>query len=307
MVYPDYYPKFHCIAEQCKHNCCIGWEIDIDEKTLHFYDQLPGELGKKLRAQISRYDVPHFRLGQHDRCPFLQDNNLCELVLTLGEEHLCQICTDHPRFRNELPGRLEIGIGLCCEAAGSLILGKKEPTRLLSDEALTEDDEIIAIRDEAILILQNRSLPMAERLQKMLYLCHAHLPKDVNWAEFFLSLERLDEAWTKLMEQYRVSVEDFMSFDQHMAQRQTEYEQFCVYLAYRHMANAADRLDLAARAAFVALGYEIIHTIGAILYDRNGHFDFEDQVELARHFSAEIEYSEDNLEAVFDELAFENA
>ena len=30
---PSYYEKFHCIADQCKDNCCYGWEIDIDEGT----------------------------------------------------------------------------------------------------------------------------------------------------------------------------------------------------------------------------------------------------------------------------------
>ena len=27
-VYPDYYPKFHCLAQRCRHSCCIGWEIE---------------------------------------------------------------------------------------------------------------------------------------------------------------------------------------------------------------------------------------------------------------------------------------
>ena len=33
-VYPDYYSAFRCIAGACKHSCCIGWEIDIDEESL---------------------------------------------------------------------------------------------------------------------------------------------------------------------------------------------------------------------------------------------------------------------------------
>ena len=36
-VFPNYYKKFKCIADKCKHNCCIGWEIDIDNDTLEFY------------------------------------------------------------------------------------------------------------------------------------------------------------------------------------------------------------------------------------------------------------------------------
>ena len=28
---PDYYKEFQCIADQCEHSCCIGWEIDVDD------------------------------------------------------------------------------------------------------------------------------------------------------------------------------------------------------------------------------------------------------------------------------------
>lgn len=42
---PSYYEKFHCIADQCKDNCCYGWEIDIDEGTMDYYRSL-GEIGR---------------------------------------------------------------------------------------------------------------------------------------------------------------------------------------------------------------------------------------------------------------------
>ena len=34
---PDYYNKFHCIADQCKDSCCIGWEIMIDPDSYEKY------------------------------------------------------------------------------------------------------------------------------------------------------------------------------------------------------------------------------------------------------------------------------
>ena len=36
-VYPGYYSGFRCIADKCKNNCCIGWEIDIDKES---YDEV---------------------------------------------------------------------------------------------------------------------------------------------------------------------------------------------------------------------------------------------------------------------------
>ena len=34
---PDSYPRFRCIADRCRHTCCVGWEIDIDPGTLAQY------------------------------------------------------------------------------------------------------------------------------------------------------------------------------------------------------------------------------------------------------------------------------
>jgi len=39
-IFPNYYDKFTCIAGACKHNCCIGWEIDIDESTMELYESM---------------------------------------------------------------------------------------------------------------------------------------------------------------------------------------------------------------------------------------------------------------------------
>ena len=306
-VFPNYYKKFKCIQGACHHNCCIGWEIDIDPETLAYYESLSGEMGLRLRDNIARDGDPHFVLAANDRCPFLNDCNLCDLILALGEEHICGICTDHPRFRNELPGRLETGLGLCCEEAGRLILGQTEPIVLEVSGIAEEEDEIVALRDRAILLLQDRGQSIQQRIDAMLSLCGATLPtcSFADWAEFLLSLERLDESWTAVLTNLRYwgDSTDTAAFDRFMADRQTEYEQFLVYLVYRHLANAFDGIDLAARASFATLGCRLLHRIGAVMFHENGDFPFEQQVELARLFSSELEYSEDNLAALLDELS----
>lgn len=42
---PAYYGAFTCLADRCRDNCCIGWEIGIDPDTAAFYDSFPGETG----------------------------------------------------------------------------------------------------------------------------------------------------------------------------------------------------------------------------------------------------------------------
>lgn len=128
---PAYYPEFTCTAGACRHNCCVGWEIDIDDETLALYKTIDGPLGERLKTGISMEDTPHFVLTNDGRCPFLNGENLCDLICGLGEDALCQICADHPRFRNDWPDRTELGLGLCCEAAGQLILTWDSPVTLI--------------------------------------------------------------------------------------------------------------------------------------------------------------------------------
>lgn len=307
-VFPDYYKDFQCIASACKHNCCIGWEIDIDPDTAAFYDTVSGDMGCRLQENISREGQPHFILGHGERCPFLNSRNLCDIILTLGEEHICGICTDHPRFRNELPGRLETGLGLCCEEAARLILGRQAPMTLeFSGEPEDIEDEILTLRDQVLTVLQDRSRNIPQRVEDMLALCGAALPEKTipQWVQFLLDLERLDEDWTRVLTFLHDKWDraDLRGFDEFMAQRQTEYEQLLVYLIYRHLANAFDEVELAARAAFAALGYTLLHAIGAAIWTETGAFSFEQQVELVRLFSAEIEYSVENLDTLLDELS----
>lgn len=306
-VFPDYYSEFQCIAGACRHSCCIGWEIDIDPDTAEFYKTVPGPFGQQLAEHIDWSQPPHFRLGPDERCPFLNEQGLCRMILTLGEEHLCGICADHPRFRNELPGRVETGLGLCCEEAARLILTRPDPAVLVSsgqDEGV--EDEIIALRDQVLCALQNRARSIPERVEDMLALCGGALPRRsmAQWAALLLSLERLDETWTQVLTFLRDCGDsaDLAGFDAHMAQRQSEYEQLLVYLVYRHLANAFNGDELASRSAFAALGYTLLRAIGAAVWSHTGRFSAEDQVELARLFSSEIEYSQDNMDILLDAL-----
>ena len=50
---PHYYKAFHCIASDCRDNCCVGgWEIDIDEETAQYYLSMEGEFGDRLRNKM---------------------------------------------------------------------------------------------------------------------------------------------------------------------------------------------------------------------------------------------------------------
>ena len=106
---PDFYDSFKCIASRCSDTCCIGWEIDVDEASQEVYRNVAGVFGDKLRTNI---EDGHFKLLPHDRCPFLDRENLCEIYQNLGEGALCDICREHPRFVEVFGDIMERGLGL---------------------------------------------------------------------------------------------------------------------------------------------------------------------------------------------------
>ena len=308
-VYPDYYNEFKCINKKCKHNCCIGWEIDIDEDTFDFYKSIKGEFGERLRQNINISDAPHFVLGEKERCPFLNKENLCDIIITLGADNICDICKEHPRFHNELPTRTESGLGLCCEEAARIILGKKEKVKLIFSGDEAEKEEIIDLRDKVISVLQNRNKPIDKRITEI-YDCFGvtKVKFDLKkWVDIFLSLERLDDGWTEilLILKQNIATADFDGFKEYMKKRESEYEQLLVYIIYRYFANSFDIKEAQLVVAFAELVYRLIFSIGAVLFTLNGDFTFNDQIETVRMFSSEIEYSDENLNIIFEELTNE--
>lgn len=307
-VVPDYYAQFRCVAGQCQHTCCEGWEIDVDQDALERYAQIDGQLGEKLRANLVLDDCPHFRLTENERCPFLNRQNLCELILNLGEEALCQICSDHPRFRNDHSDRTEIGLGLCCEAVAALILGRKEKTQLLEYDLDTQPEEqdgleaaVLAVRGRAIAILQDRAIPFHKRLQRLLSEFEVKLPNRSNaqWAGFYMELERLDGSWDRQLEKLAAlpQAEELPMLEN----LEIPFEQLGVYFLYRHLPPAQDETELKARLAFAVLSCQILYQL-CWIQEKNGGCTQEDLQELARLYSSEIEYSEENTDAVLQLL-----
>lgn len=297
---PDYYNDFKCISNQCKHNCCIGWEIDIDEDTYEKYKNINSEFGKRLRSGISTEDELHFCLSENERCPFLNDNNLCDIIINLGEDHLCQICDDHPRFRNFFSDREEIGLGLCCEAVAELILKRKEKTEFITisgnGELIdSEETSFFDNRNKVYSILQNRDYIVNERIKQLCATYEISLPQwDFSkWSDILRNLERLDIKWDKYLD--KLTKLDSINYDKYSSEEwELSREQLLVYMVYRHMAEGFYDESIQERLAFAIVSDMLIIAICQATS--------EDITEIARSYSSEIEYSDDNLNTIFDIL-----
>lgn len=150
-IIPDGFNDFVCKAGNCRHTCCQTWEIDIDDDTAAYYLSLKGDLGKRLKKAIGKNeDGCYFKLNREGFCHFLRKDGLCEIILELGEDKLCDICTVHPRFFTYVEDYILCGTGLCCEETCEILAGLEGPLqfteedtgRRLSFEALLQDMDL---------------------------------------------------------------------------------------------------------------------------------------------------------------------
>lgn len=296
-AFPNYYDKFICIADRCKHNCCIGWEIDIDEKTMELYSHLKGSLADKIRANITG-DVPHFCLKEDDRCPFLNSAGLCDIITEYGESALCDICTMHPRFCNFYTDFKETGLGLCCEEAARIIISQKEKfdIRIPDEVEILGDEELFIKKRESVFkILQDRSMTMLQRFSQLAQSYGIRFDFDIReLCNFFLRLERLDEEWTEDIAKLRSHRPDKSVFENEYLQ--LPLEQLASYFVFRHLTDSRWDDDYSARICFVLVNCYIV----SALWHMNGQYDVNTLADFARKFSAEIEYSQENTDKLMD-------
>ena len=304
LIGPADYRAFACAQGACRHSCCQGWEIDIDEMSLRRYRAMKGPLGQRLQAGIEMEgNTAHFRLTEDERCPFLNADGLCDIVLAKGEGALCQICADHPRYRHFYTGVTEVGLGLCCEAAARQTLTRQEPLSIVTLEddgeaaGLTpEENALLTLRAELLVLAQDRTKPLALRADRLLARCGLPLPRGAmtDWAAFLLTLERLEETWTARL----LALRDQPPGRGLGPRWDIPLEQLLSALLCRHLPGALEDGDIAGRVLLTVQGYRLI----AAMFAQAGADGIDTLVDIARQFSAEIEYSEENLGAFLDAL-----
>ena len=293
---PEDYEAFACLKGACRHTCCAGWEIDIDPDTWRLYEELTGPLAERLRACVTQEgDTVSFRLDEKGRCPMLNQEGLCELILQYGEGALCDICTDHPRYRNYFSDRLEMGLGLCCEAAARQAVFRTAPFRLklLSDEGeeaeLTKEEQaVLFLREQCVKAVQDGSVPYCTREQNVLNLLGGFVfPEPEEDLRFLKGLERLDPIRDEMLPALLKAppCPRGERFEQALSQ-------LASYFLFRHLPDAVLDGLTEARALFALWGVRLISRL-------TPEDDLKQLAETARMFSSEIEYSDENLAACF--------
>ena len=292
---PKYYKDFSCIADRCKHSCCIGWEIDIGGKTAEKYAACQGSYAENIRASVAWEGEPHFKLGEGERCPHLNEKGLCRIIIELGEDYLCHICREHPRFYNDTARGREVGLGMACEEACRIILSSDDyDTMYAVDEVEGEiceaEFDTLVHRKRLYGILRDKSLQYAEKLQVITeeYSIAIDALPTTAWRALFCELEYLDEAHKTLFADFSLNVTPD-------SKNEKMLERALAYFIYRHCAEAWDLYEFRISLGFCLVCERLLASLAA---------SGEDLFDLARIVSEEIEYSEDNTERITEEFLF---
>jgi len=286
---PAYYKDFSCIADRCRHSCCIGWEIDVDDDTLQYYQTLDGDYASAIRDSIDTTDTPHFALAAHDRCPHLDEHGLCRIIKTYGHNALCEICREHPRIYHDTPHGKEVGLGLCCEEACRIVLGSDDFAKMIEIEQLDGESDSDAYdatlpRAEIYALLGDTSLPYSEKLRSIceaFQLTSTQLDDD-TWRELLDGLEYLNDAHRDLFSCYSSACKA-------TAESAPILTRALAYFIFRHCSDAED-----ADAFRASLGLSLFFTQLLCCMICAG----TDPHDAARILSEELEYSEDNTDTI---------
>ena len=300
---PDFYDRFQCTASKCTDTCCVGWEIDIDKASQEAYSKVDGAFGDKLRANI---EDGHFKLLPHDRCPFLDQSNLCEIYKHLGEGALCDICREHPRFVEVYGDIMERGLGLCCEEAARLLLEGEGPLAFTSEEIdepedeLDEDDEeilneVLYEREQIFKALADEATPFGERLYTAFGITDenpfAPLGNARDLSELLAKTVSFGPDWDKALACIKASLETAGSSpiqDQGFF-TETESSRLLAYLVYRHFAKCLFEGHADGTRNFAVFFWNIVR-----FFTR----ELGGKINAVKILSRQLEYCEENMEII---------
>ncbi|MEG0895650.1 MAG: flagellin lysine-N-methylase, partial [Oscillospiraceae bacterium] len=259
-----------------------------------------------------------------DRCPFLNEKNLCDIILTKGENMLCEICQNHPRFFNVFDNYTQQGIGLCCEEACRLLFSTSDAlTFNVNDDGKNIKTENSALENilysalqTMIEIVQDRSNSFYERvvelldfsadLQFKLYSEEEVELKDLDkysisqqTLDIFGKTEYINDSWKDMFYELKnkLSViynnEEFNAF---MVKSIYQYEHLLIYMLYRHFLNCVYDGEILTRIKFCLINLWLVYIMDVLKWVKSNNYTMIERIEITKLWSKQIEYSDDNVD-----------
>ena len=266
IVKPTFYKNFKCIAGECPDSCCQGWEVDADSDSLEYYKTLDNslEIKKRIDSVLSKdeFDNTIFTLAPKKRCPFLNDENLCDMHIAIGGEHTPYTCRTFPRFIYDFGATREIGISFSCPVASDMMYNTESfdfETDINSDLPTLNDIDaekyflLYKGRSEAYEIAKDKNKSIRERLSDLLDLGVLLQEKlfpydeggdDIAFFDVFKNPELINPEWKEKIENFSLKqVSDTQS-----------NENILMYFLYKYLMQAVYDDDALSKIKMAVLG-----------------------------------------------------
>lgn len=266
IVKPTFYKNFKCIAGDCPDSCCQGWEVDADSDSLEYYKTLDNslEIKKRIDSVLSKdeFDNTIFTLAPKKRCPFLNDENLCDMHIAIGGEHTPYTCHTFPRFIYDFGATREIGISFSCPVASDMMYNTESfdfETEVNSDLPTLNDIDaekyflLYKGRAEAYKIAKDKNKSIRKRLNDLLDLGVLLQEKlfpydeggdDIAFFDVFKNPELINPEWKEKVENFSLKqVSDTQS-----------NENILMYFLYKYLMQAVYDDDALSKIKMAVLG-----------------------------------------------------
>lgn len=266
IVKPTFYKNFKCIAGDCPDSCCQGWEVDADRDSLEYYKTLDNslEIKKRIDSVLSKdeFDNTIFTLAPKKRCPFLNDENLCDMHIAIGGEHTPYTCRTFPRFTYDFGATREIGISFSCPVASDMMYNTESfdfETDINSDLPTLNDIDaekyflLYKGRAEAYKIAKDKNKSIRERLNDLLDLGVLLQEKlfpydeggdDIAFFDVFKNPELINPEWKEKVENFSLK---------QVSDSQCN-ENILMYFLYKYLMQAVYDDDALSKIKMAVLG-----------------------------------------------------
>ena len=268
IIKPEFYKDFKCIAGECPDSCCQGWEVDADSESLEFYKTLSDELDikKKIDSVLDKDEFGNtiFTLAPKKRCPFLNDENLCDMHIAIGGEHTPYTCRTFPRFIYDFGGTREIGLSFSCPVAADMMYNynkKWEFEEEFNDEppSLNEIDArwyfaLHKSRRKIIDTLFDNDVEIKEKIHIIIDVVNSlcsdfetvdeKLIDDIDFFDVFKNPELINPEWEDRVNNHKVKP----------VENSKANVNICAYFIYKYFMQAAFDYDVLSKLKMMIIG-----------------------------------------------------
>ena len=319
---PDYFKKFRCVADRCPDTCCAGWEVYVDPESAEKYRKIGGNIGEKLKKVMVKDEDGDdiFTLTDCNRCPFLNDSNLCELIKNCGEESVSKTCEMFPRYYEDFGDFREMGLGMGCPEAARIILENDEPLDFVkygrTDNTNKEVDGeflemLIGLRNMIFDILEDEESSFRNKIRDILETvqdiqneldrdvpdgllnCNPDASADFQTCIDVLSdMEYIDVGRKKLFTSLDVKTPCRKIYKEY----QKDFVKLMQYYTHRYLLQAVFDYDILTKVKFGVFACAVIGRLYTVEPDR---------VKAMYGYSKEVEYSDVNMDILDDALYYD--